>query len=154
MVFYGGADAQAAPMAKQMKRLGLDARLLGGDMLQTPTFLSLAGDSANGHFAGIPGGQLNDRPAGKAFRQRYQARFKQDVVRLGPQFYDGMMLVAAAMQQAGSVEPARYMPVLAKLSYVGVSTDFSFNAKGDLNKAAVTISEVKNGQWATRAVMQ
>ncbi|MBN3003514.1 branched-chain amino acid transport system substrate-binding protein [Chromobacterium alkanivorans] len=154
VVFYGGADAQAAPMAKQMKRLGLDAKLLGGDMLQTPTFLSLAGDSANGHFAGIPGGQLNDRPAGKAFRQRYQARFKQDVVLLGPQFYDGMMLVAAAMQQAGSVEPARFMPVLAKLSYTGVSTNFSFNAKGDLNKAAVTISEVKNGQWTTRAVMQ
>ncbi|WP_232060532.1 hypothetical protein [Chromobacterium haemolyticum] len=64
------------------------------------------------------------------------------------------MMVAAAMQQAGSVEPARFMPALTKLSYAGVSTDFSFDAKGDLNKAAVTISEVKNGQWTTRAVMQ
>ncbi|MEO4026553.1 branched-chain amino acid ABC transporter substrate-binding protein, partial [Chromobacterium vaccinii] len=35
VVFYGGADAQAAPMVKQMKRLGLKAKLMGGDMLNT-----------------------------------------------------------------------------------------------------------------------
>jgi len=153
VVFYGGADAQAAPIAKQMKRLGIDARLLGGDMLDTPTFISLAGADAAGNYAGVPGGVLAARPAGKAFEARYKARFKQDVVRLGPQFYDGTMMVAEAMKRADSVEPAKYLPVLAKLSYSGVTSDFSFDGKGDLKKAPVTILKVNGGNWDVQSVV-
>jgi len=153
VVFYGGADAQAAPIAKQMKRLGIDARLLGGDMLDTPTFISLAGADAAGNYAGVPGGVLTARPAGKAFEARYKARFKQDVVRLGPQFYDGTMMVAEAMKRADSVEPAKYLPVLAKLSYSGVTSDFSFDGKGDLKKAPVTILKVNGGNWDVQSVV-
>jgi branched-chain amino acid transport system substrate-binding protein len=153
VVFYGGADAQAAPIAKQMKRLGIDARLLGGDMLDTPTFISLAGADAAGNYAGVPGGVLAARPAGKAFEARYKARFKQDVVRLGPKFYDGTMMVTEAMKRADSVEPAKYLPVLAKLSYSGVTSDFSFDGKGDLKKAPVTILKVNGGNWDVQSVV-
>lgn len=34
LVYYGGADSQAAPMAKQMKSLGVTAPLMGGEMVQ------------------------------------------------------------------------------------------------------------------------
>ncbi|WP_024302156.1 branched-chain amino acid ABC transporter substrate-binding protein [Pseudogulbenkiania sp. MAI-1] len=154
VIFYGGADAQAAPMAKQMKRLGLKAKLMGGDMLNTPTFIQLAGADAAGHYSAVPGGVLNSRPAGKAFESRYKARFKQDVVLLGPQFYDGVMLVAEAMKKANSVEPAKYLPQLAKLRYSGVTSDFAFDAKGDLMRAPVTISVVKDNKWAVQSVAQ
>ena len=154
VIFYGGADAQAAPMAKQMKRLGLKARLMGGDMLNTPTFIQLAGADAAGHYSATAGGVLAARPAGKAFEARYKARFKQDVVLLGPQFYDGVMLVAEAMKKANSVEPAKYLPQLAKLHYSGVTSDFAFDAKGDLVRAPVTISVVKDNKWAVQSVAQ
>lgn len=42
IIFYGGADAQSAPMAKQLKRLGITAPLVSGEMTKTPTFLKLA----------------------------------------------------------------------------------------------------------------
>src|ERR1700736_3349050 len=32
VVYYGGADSQAAPMVKQMKQLGIKAPLMGGEM--------------------------------------------------------------------------------------------------------------------------
>lgn len=153
VIFYGGADAQAAPMAKQLKRLGLKARLMGGDMMNTPTFIQLAGADAAGHYSAVAGGVLSARPAGKAFETRYKARFHQDVVLLGPQFYDGVMLVAEAMKQAGSVEPAKYLPKLAAIRYSGVTADFAFAPNGNLLKAPVTLSEVKNNAWQVQAVV-
>lgn len=154
VIFFGGADAQAAPMVKQMKRLGIKAKLMGGDMLNTPTFIQLAGADSAGHYSAVPGGVLTARPAGKTFETRYKARFKQDVVLLGPQFYDGVMLVAEAMKKANSVEPSKYLPQLAKLRYTGVTSDFAFDAKGNLLKAPVTISEVSNNKWTVKTVVQ
>jgi ABC-type branched-subunit amino acid transport system substrate-binding protein len=43
VIFYGGMDAQAGPLAKQMDRLGIKAKLMGGDGWQTPEFIKLAG---------------------------------------------------------------------------------------------------------------
>ncbi|KJV27343.1 ABC transporter substrate-binding protein [Aquitalea magnusonii] len=154
IIFYGGADAQAAPMAKQMKRLGIKAKLMGGDMLSTQTFIQLAGADGVGHYSAVPGGVLDSRAAGKLFHARYQARFKQDVVLFGPHFYDGVMLVAEAMKKANSIEPAKYLPQLAKIRYSGVTSDFSFDAKGNLLKAPVTISENTGSKWVVKTVIQ
>ena len=154
VIFYGGADAQAAPMARQMKRLGINARLMGGDMLNTPTFIQLAGADAVGHYSAVAGGELGSRPAGKDFESRYKARFKQDVVLLGPQFYDGVMIVADAMKRANSIEPAKFLPLIAKTTYKGVTADFSFDAAGNLKNAPVTISQVEGNDWKVKSVVQ
>ncbi|WP_144371400.1 branched-chain amino acid ABC transporter substrate-binding protein [Vogesella urethralis] len=154
VIFYGGADAQAAPMARQMKRLGINARLMGGDMLNTPTFIQLAGADAVGHYSAVAGGELGSRPAGKDFESRYKARFKQDVVLLGPQFYDGVMIVADAMKRANSTEPAKFLPLIAKTAYKGATADFSFDAAGNLKNAPVTISQVEGNDWKVKSVVQ
>ncbi|WP_147693668.1 branched-chain amino acid ABC transporter substrate-binding protein [Vogesella mureinivorans] len=154
VIFYGGADAQAAPMVRQMKRLGMKARLMGGDMLNTPTFIQLAGADAAGHYSAVAGGELGSRPAGKDFETRYKARFKQDVVLLGPQFYDGVMIVADAMKRANSTEPAKFLPLIAKTAYKGATADFSFDAAGNLKNAPVTISQVEGNDWKVRSVVQ
>lgn len=154
VVFYGGTDVQAASMLRQMRRLGIGAQLLGGDMLNTPKFIELAGADAAGTLSAEPGSVLTSRPAGKVFERRYRARFRQEVVRLGPQFYDGVMLVAEAMKQADSTEPSRYLPALAKIRYAGVTTDFVFDGNGDLKKAPVTLSEVRHGRWETRTIVR
>ncbi|MDC7717842.1 branched-chain amino acid ABC transporter substrate-binding protein [Vogesella sp. DC21W] len=154
VIFYGGADAQAAPMTRQMKRLGINARLMGGDMLNTPTFIQLAGADAVGHYSAVAGGELGSRPAGKDFESRYKARFKQDVVLLGPQFYDGVMIVADAMKRANSTEPAKFLPLIAKTAFKGVTADFSFDAAGNLKNAPVTISQVEGNDWKVKSVVQ
>ena len=60
-VFFGGYDAQAGPMARQMKELGLGVPLLGGETLNTTKFLQLAGQAAEGHIASTPGAALEKR---------------------------------------------------------------------------------------------
>jgi branched-chain amino acid transport system substrate-binding protein len=50
------------------------------------------------------------------------------------------------MQNAKSAEPAKYLPELAKIHYEGVTGPISFDAKGDLKNATLTIYTFKDGK--------
>ncbi|MCW3478017.1 branched-chain amino acid ABC transporter substrate-binding protein [Neisseriaceae bacterium JH1-16] len=148
MVFYGGADAQSAPMAKQMKRLGVKAPLVSGEMTKTPTFLKLSGTDGDGTIASLAGLPLEQMPKGKDYESRYKARFKADVATYSPYGYDATMAMIDAMKQANSSDPAKYLPVLAKIQYSGVtSSDWTYDEKGDLKNGGITLYKVENGQW-------
>jgi branched-chain amino acid transport system substrate-binding protein len=146
-IFFGGYDQQAAPMARQMKSLGMPIKLMGGETMNSAKFIELAGPAAEGQIASTPGAALDSRPGGKAFAAKYKARYNQDIGLYAPYFYDGVMLIAAAMKSANSTDPAKYLPALAKISYPGITADIAFDSKGDLTKGLLTIFEVKNGKW-------
>ncbi|EEG08028.1 branched-chain amino acid ABC transporter substrate-binding protein [Pseudogulbenkiania ferrooxidans] len=148
VVFYGGADAQSAPMAKQMKRLGLKAPLISGEMTKTPTFLQLAGKEAEGSIASLAGLPLDQMPKGKDYEARYKARFKMDVATYSPYGYDATRALIQAMKDANSSDPKAYMPVLAKIKYSGVtSSNWTYDDKGDLKDGGITVYKVEGGQW-------
>lgn len=85
---------------------------------------------------------LEARSTGKVWVARYKACFNQDVVLLGPQFYDGMMLVADVMKRVNSTEPAKFLPMITNSHYKGVTADFSFDRSGNLQNAPVALSRV------------
>ncbi|WP_374337739.1 branched-chain amino acid ABC transporter substrate-binding protein [Leeia sp.] len=148
VLFYGGADAQAAPLVKQMAGLGMTAKIMGGDMLNTDKFVEMAGGKpAEGHFSAVAGAPLDKQPGGAAFEKKYKAKYNQEVVLFGPQFYDAVYLVAEAMKKANSTEPAKYLAALKTISYKGVTGTFEFEANGEPKNAPVTIYEVKGGKW-------
>jgi len=146
-IFFGGYDAQAGPMAKQMKLLGMNIPLMGGETVNSAKYIELAGPAAEGSIASTPGAALESRPGGKAFAAKYKGRFNSDVGLYTPYFYDGVMAIAAAMKAANSTDPAKYLPALAKIKYPGVTADIEFDKNGDLTKGLLTIFVVKNGKW-------
>ena len=147
-IFFGGYDQQAGPMAKQMKQLGMNnVKLMGGETMNSAKFIELAGPAAEGAIASTPGAALDSRPGGKAFADKYKARFAHDVGLYAPYFYDGVMVIAAAMKAANSTDPAKYLPSLAKINYKGVTADIAFDAHGELTHGLLTIFQVKNGKW-------
>jgi len=147
-IFFGGYDQQAGPMAKQMKQLGMDkVKLMGGETMNSAKFVELAGPSAEGAIASTPGADLLSRPGGKAFADKYKGRFGTDIGLYAPYFYDGVMVIAAAMKAANSTDPAKYLPALAKINYKGVTADIAFDPHGDLTHGLLTIFVVKNGKW-------
>ena len=62
-IFFGGYAPQAAPMARQMKQLGLTAKLLGGDTLCSPEVGKLGGDAVNDTVFCAQGGTMLDKAA-------------------------------------------------------------------------------------------
>src|SRR5262252_534469 len=146
-IFFGGYDAQAGPMARQMKLLGINAPLMGGETINSAKFIELAGPAAEGSIASTPGAALESRPGGKAFAEKYKSKYNSDVGLYTPYFYDGVMVIAAAMKAANSTDPAKYLPALEKIKYPGVTADIQFDKNGDLTKGLLTIFVVKNGKW-------
>jgi len=146
-IFFGGYDTQAGPMARQIKELGVNATLLGGETLNTAKFLELAGAASEGHFASTPGAALEKRPNGKAFAERYRQRYKQGIGLYAPYFYDSVMVIAAAMQKANSADPAKYLSALQSIKYAGVTADIEFDARGDLKQGLLSIFRVQQGKW-------
>jgi len=59
------------------------------------------------------------------------------------------MTLIEAMWKAGSAEPAKYLPELAKTSRQGVTGPISFDEKGDLKNGPITLYVVKDGKWET-----
>jgi len=146
LIFFGGMDPQAAPMVQQMRRLGLGAQFLGGDGVQTTEFLHLAGADGEGVTASNPGVPLASMAGGKEFQQKFNAKYGK-IQNYAPYAYDAVQVMIAAMRRAGSADPAKYLPELAKTDFNGVTGHIQFDAKGDLTNGSVTLYRVEHGKW-------
>lgn len=153
VVFYGGMDAQAGPLARQLKKLGIAARVIGGDGFQTPEFIKLAGDNAEGQYASQPGTPKDKMPGYTEFDAKYRAKYNLEIQNYAAFTYDAVMVMVAAMKKADSTEPAKYLPALASTDYNGVTGNIKFDAKGDLLNGAVTVYQVKAGKWESVATI-
>lgn len=148
VVFYGGMDAQAGPLAKQMQRLGIKAKLMGGDGWQTPEFIKLAGEAADGQYAASPGQPKEKLPGFAAFNDKFKQRFNgQEIQLYAPYEYDAVMVLVDAMKRAGSTQPAKYLPEVGKTNRDGVTGNIQFDEAGDIKNGSVTVYQVKNGKW-------
>ena len=149
ILFYAGMDAQAGPMAQQMKKLGLKTRLLMGDGGCTTEFHKLAGDAAEGAYCSLPGVPLEKMPGGQAFKDKYKAKFNVDIQLYAPYAYDAANVMIDTMKRAGSVEPAKYLGELPKTDFPGVTAKITFDEKGDVKDGAITLYRAKAGKWDT-----
>jgi ABC-type branched-subunit amino acid transport system substrate-binding protein len=145
-IFFGGYAPQAAPMARQMRALGLKAHLLGGDTLCSAEMAKLGGDAVGENIVCAQSGALLERLAGgAAFATRYQARFKRAPDVYAASFYDQTMFLAQAMKSANSTDPKAVGAALHAGSYQGVAGTYAFDAAGNMKQSAVTIYTFRNG---------
>ncbi|WP_269532412.1 branched-chain amino acid ABC transporter substrate-binding protein [Chitinimonas sp. BJYL2] len=153
LIFYGGMDAQAGPLTQQMKKLGITAKVIGGDGFQTGEYIKLAGDNADGQFASQPGMPKDKMPGYAEFEKKYKAKFNTDIQIYAPFTYDATRVMVEAMKKAGSTDPAKYLPELAKIEHDGVTGKIKFDDKGDIIGGSVTVYKVANGTWETVATI-
>jgi branched-chain amino acid transport system substrate-binding protein len=149
VVFYGGMDAVAGPLLKQMKALGLNARFMGGDGICSERLGELSAGATGDNIVtcAVAGGVTGAQEKGYAdFVARYQKRYNLTLQTYAPYAYDAVMVLATAMRNAGSADPQRYLPELAKLRYSGVTGDIAFDGYGDLSDAAMTIYTYRGGR--------
>ncbi|MFF7063026.1 ABC transporter substrate-binding protein [Pseudomonas sp. NPDC008258] len=151
-VFFAALDYQAAPMAKQMKNLGLKARFMNIGNLPNDSFKQMAGSAAEGTYAWNYGTPLQDMPKGAAFEQKLKDKFGVGVVQSSPAAYDATWAAINAMVKAGSDDPKVYLPVLKGQSYDGVTGTIAFDDQGNLKNPAATVFQFADGGWKTLSV--
>ena len=146
-IFFGGYAPQAAPMARQMKQLGITAKLLGGDTICTSEMGKLGGDAVGDNVLCSQGGAILDKASsGPAFKAKFKARYKQDADVYAASYYDATMMYAQAMQKANSIDPQKVAAVISGGSYKGIAGTYAFDARGDMKESPVTIFTFKAGQ--------
>ena len=147
-IFYGGLDAQAGPMLRQMEQLGLgNVKYFGGDALCTEKLPELSGKTpALKNVTCATGGASVDKMQGGAdWKKRYDAKFPGQFQIYSPYAYDAAMVLADAMKRANSVDPKVFGLLIAKTEYKGVTANIAFTAKGELTTPAVTLYTFKDG---------
>jgi branched-chain amino acid transport system substrate-binding protein len=158
VVFYGGMDAVAGPMIRQMKQLGIDAKFMGGGGIGSGELPKLAaGAMGDGQVVcAEAGGVEGTQKVGmEKFREDYKKKFGTDVQIYSPYVYDAVNVMVAAMVKAGSADPAKYLPVLAKTDgYKGVTGTISFDEKGDVKNGALTLFTYKGEKREQIAVVR
>jgi branched-chain amino acid transport system substrate-binding protein len=158
VIFFGGMDAVAGPMLKQIKQLGLKVKFLGGDGICSSELAKLAGDAmADDQVVCAEAGGVEGE--GKAAMDKFKADFKAknnlDVQVYAPYVYDAVQVMAAAMVKADSADPAKYLPVLAATAdYKGVTGVIAFDEKGDIKNGALTLYTYKAGKREQIAVVR
>lgn len=149
LVFFGGMDAVAGPMLKQMRALGIEARFMGGDGMCTEALGRLAGPALGegkvvcAEAGGVKGAQEQKMAD---FRARFKQKTGIEVQLYAPYVYDAVMVMASAMQNAKSADPARYLPELKKIKYEGVTGTIQFDPAGDILNGALTLYTYKGGK--------
>ena len=147
-IFYGGLDAQAGPMLRQMEQLGLGGvKYFGGDALCTEKLPELSGKSpALKNVTCATGGASVDKmQGGTEWKKRYDAKYPGQFQIYSPYAYDAAMVLADAMKRADSVDPKVYVPFIGKANYKGVTANIAFTPKGELTTPAVTLYTYKDG---------
>jgi branched-chain amino acid transport system substrate-binding protein len=146
VVMFGGMDSVAGPMAKQMKQLGIKAPLVGGDGACSPEYIKLAGDAAGALTCSMAGEAVEKLSKGEEFKQKYKAKFNQEVQVYSPYSYDAVFVIADAMKRAGKADRAAITAAMPATNYTGLTGTIAFDEKGDIKGGAISMFKVKDGK--------
>jgi branched-chain amino acid transport system substrate-binding protein len=157
VVFFGGMDAVAGPMLRQMKQLGIKTLFAGGDGICTSELPKLAGDALGAgkvYCAEAGGVEGEGKAAMDKFRADFKAKFNAEVQVYAPYVYDATMVMVEAMKVAGSADPQKYLPALKAINYKGVTGNIAFDEKGDIKNGALTLYTYKENARSELAVIR
>lgn len=147
----GKIDAVVSPtypkeggvFVKQMKELGVQAPLFGGDNWGSPEFRNIAGKAAEGVCYTAPA--ENKSQAYTDFVQKYKAKYGEDTDVIGAYAFDAATAIFKALEAGKSTEPDKIKEALAKVTFKGISGDVAFKPNGDLASETFSKKTIKNG---------
>ncbi len=148
-IFYGGMDAQAGAMLRQLDQLGMsNVKFFGGDGICTNEIIKIAAGakSLGGVVCAEGGSSIAKMPGGTAWKARYDAKYTGQFQIYSPYTYDATFVLVDAMKRANSVDPKVYTPKLIETNFKGVTANIAFEPNGELKNPAITLSVYKDGK--------
>jgi branched-chain amino acid transport system substrate-binding protein len=143
LIFYGHQEATAV-LQRQMRQLGSPFKFLGSPSSASKDALNLAREASEGIWAVVyfvPGRS----EANRRFAEAYKKEYNEESDNLSIWTYDGMKILAAAIQKVGEDRGKIRDAILATQGYEGVQGTFAFTPNGD-GLSEVSIVEIEKGQ--------
>ncbi|MDP9368521.1 MAG: ABC transporter substrate-binding protein [Chloroflexota bacterium] len=146
VLFISSNPGEIGTIVKQARDLGLTQPILGGDGYDTPLLVELAGDASRDVFFTTHQGVFGDAPEGKAFAEAYQTKYgKAPEVAFAALGYDGIKLMADAINRAGSLEGEAIRDALAATQgFNGATGTISYEEGSRIPSKSVALVEIRD----------
>jgi branched-chain amino acid transport system substrate-binding protein len=146
-IFVPGYYTEVGLIARQARKLGIKAILLGGDGWDSATLFEIGGDALNGSFYSNHYSVDDPSPAIQKFVADFKAKYQDEVpdamAALG---FDAALLLVNAIKRAGSAAPDSIkMALAATKDFSGVTGNMTLDQNRDAIKSAVVL-EVRDGK--------
>jgi len=148
-IFFGGMDAQAGAMLRQMEQLGMaSVKYFGGDGICTNELIKIAAGAKtlDGVVCAEGGSSIAKMPGGTAWKAKYDAKYPGQFQIYSPYTYDATFVLVDAMKRANSTDPKVYIPKMAETNFKGVTANIAFEPSGEIKNPSMTLSTYKDGK--------
>lgn len=147
VIFLPGYYTEVGLIAKQARKLGIKAAILGGDGWDSEKLYEIGGKSLNNSFFSNHYSQDDKTPAVQEFIDTYKKSYKKVPDGLGALGYDAARVLFAAMETTKSLNSAEIQGALSKTKdFQGVTGKITMDAMRNATKSAVVL-EVKDGKF-------
>ena len=143
--FFGGVYPEAGRLVRQAKEVGMNVSMVTGDGVYDPTFITIAGNSADGTYVTF-GKDPSGLPTSKSFNEKYSAKYGAP----GPYSiyaYDAANIILTAFQKTGTTDGLTVAAYIAKNTFTGAFGDISFDKNGDVTRAPYVVWKVADGKF-------
>lgn len=135
-------------LAKQMRELGLNSRLLGGLDMELPEFVQTGKNAVEGAiYTKSEYNPSNPDPVSQRFVTDYKAAYGTDPDVYAAVHYDAVMLLARAFKEAGHDRDKMRQAILSTKGFNGASGVTSFGPSRDASKP-ITVKTIQNSGHA------
>ena len=165
VIYFGGMFDQSAVLFKQARQKGYMGMFLSDDGFDSSDAAKIGGDillEGAGTYFSTVAGPAAAYPGTAKFQSDFKAKFGSEPQPFSAQSYDSTAIALKAIENAakaaGEKMPTREAvakAVRALKGFPGITGTFSFNAKGDLEKAKYFIIQVTSGdpaQWSQNKI--
>jgi branched-chain amino acid transport system substrate-binding protein len=145
LYFFGGIYPEAGRLVRQAKEIGMNIPMITGDGVYDPTFINIAGASAEGTYVTF-GAEPAGLPSAKSFMDKYKAKYGDP----GPYSiyaYDAANIILTALAETRNTDGSKIAEYISKTVFHGAFGDISFDKNGDVTKAPYVIWQVKGGKF-------
>lgn len=145
-IYIPGYYQEVGLIVKQAREMGITVPMAGGDGWDSAKLPEIAGKAAldNTFFSSLYSPD-DTSDLNKSFVAEYKKAYNTNPDVFAALAYDSTLLIAEAIEKAGSADPAKIGEAMAKISgFKGVSGEVTFNEQHNPIKSAVII-EHKDG---------
>ncbi len=121
-IYIPGYYTEVGNIARQARRLGINAKLLGGDGWDSPQLREIGGPDIIGAYYSNHFAADNPTPRAASFIAAYRAKYNEVPSGLAALGYDAMLVLADAIRRAPEPTPAAITAALAQTRGLEVVT--------------------------------
>jgi branched-chain amino acid transport system substrate-binding protein len=147
-VFLAAEVPVAGHLIAEMRKMGLNQPVLGGDAMSVPTLMDAGGAAVEGTVVAAAFHAGDPRPEVRRFVEAFRRRYNKDPDAGSAVGYDAIQVLGQALARASSPSPEALTKALRGLpSWNGVTGAIAFDERGDLKNRQMVKLVVRNGRF-------